>query len=457
MADMTLVNASLSVSGTGETFLPMGALYVAAALEDAGFSVDFRDYQLSEYREHLDPENFVDFLGTSSDIVGISAMSNMLPFLMLALARFKERYPAKRVVLGGCGPTGVARLLMERFPQVDVVVAGEAERTVVELMDRLSRGGGVSGLRDVPGLYFRDSGEVIATPGRERISELDEVRFPAYHLVDLSRYMNTSVMTTRGCPYACTFCDVAPLWHRKTTLRSVSNVVEEMRLLHDEHGLTTIHLLDDTFVLDRKRVLAFCAEVKRELPDVLWSCCGRVNLMDDGLMTEMSRAGCRGLFLGIESGSDKVLRDIKKRFTAGQAANAMKLASRHFDVKASFIYGFPTETLVDFHETVMLVAYASKLGLKYQVNLLAPLPLSEMHERHKNELFFTMERASSMVRTGYSGTVNGELKIYDDIIALVREHPDVFPGFYQVPSPDITEKDRILAEMGIMDWSFKVD
>jgi len=450
--DVTLVNGSVPFYGAPDFSMPLGVLYLAAALEEAGFSTEVRDYQLTGAADPLDPEAFADFLDGSADVVGISCMSYFLPFLMRGLEKLKERHPQKTVILGGSGPTGVAEDLLNAFGGFEAVVRGEGELTVVELMERLQAGKGLDGVK---GVSFRKEGGAVSNPSRERIRDMDALPLPAFKKLDLGRYGNGAVITARGCPYNCTFCDVAPLWGRRTYSRSVESIIEEMSVLK-ELGKDIIDIHDDTFVLSKKRVLEFCDTLDKEGLDVGWSSLGRVNLMDDELMGSMAKHGCLGVFYGIESGSDAVLKRIKKRFTADQAMDVLAKSAKYFAVKSSFIYGFPFETMQDFFDTLMMIAFSAKLGQLYQVNFIAPLPLSDLYLEYKHELQLSPQWMSSMTQSGYVTWTGEGPRPHDEILEMVGSHPDIFPGFYHIPSPELPMKRAILAKLGMNNMTFEL-
>lgn len=435
--DITLVTVSLGYRGKGvsrvERYVPLGVLYLTAVLEQAGFRVDFRDFQLGACKEHSDTdssyrifpsggsivEDFIAFLETSAPVLGIGCMSDLLPLTLLAVRQLKECCPDKVVILGGIGPGGVAEELMAAFPFVDIVARREGEETMVELMAGLREKGD---LRSVRGIGFRYGGEVYHTSPRQWIGQVDDIPFPAYHRLDFSRYSVPGILTSRGCPFGCTFCDVSPFWGRHNRARSLGNVMAEIRLLRERYGQRYIELVDDTFTLDRERVLTFCEKLKAELPDVSWSCCGRIDCVDEEMMQAMAGSNCRLIAYGIESGSDRVLERLNKGFSISRVNEVLSLSRRYFnDVLAYFIWGFPFETMADFRETIDFISRALDAGVQPWLFSLSPLPLSEIYRQNREGLQFSPEFCSN-----YLGIFAGE----PEIVELIKAHPRVFPGFY---------------------------
>jgi anaerobic magnesium-protoporphyrin IX monomethyl ester cyclase len=446
-ADITLANVGVSNPRT----LPVGPLYVAAVLDRAGYRVDFRDCTASSYWE-LDPGALAASLDDSAPVLGVGCISDTLPFVVAALADFKTRHPGATVILGGPGPTGVARGLVEAFPFIDVVVAGEGEDTMLETMRRLAGGNGGGGgagaaslavLADVRGVSYRADGEVRTNPARERIRDLDRLPLPLYDAVDLEKYPMVNIVSSRGCPYNCTFCDVAPMWSRKNFRRSVESVVDEIKYLRTRFGRRYFEFTDETFILSRDRVLEFCARLKREALDIKWSATGRVNLVTRDLLSEMASAGCEAMFFGIESGSDRVLERVRKDFTIGEAVEVLHTTREYMRPVASFIWGFPFETEEDLVRTLLLAVYLSQVGVDSRLSRLAPFPLMPLYQEYGDRLAWFEEPGPYSGRepfrpAGYPAAVRD----------LVTRYPRIFPFFHCFASDGLEEKARIVRSLG---------
>ncbi len=439
MKAVTLVNFVPRLEG--ETSVPLGPLYIAAVLEKVGCCVDFRDYQTASYINPLNLESMIDFFAECEDTIGISCLFNVIPFLLPALKKIKAEHPEKTIILGGPGPSSTAEKLVERFPFIDVVVKGEGELTAVDLAKGLP-------YKDVKGIVY-NTGTIVTTPEQERIRNLDELPFPAYEKVDFSQYDHTGVITARGCPYHCTFCEVAPLWGYHTEQRSVTNVVAEIKMLYKKYGVTTLHINDDTFVLNRKWVEDFCHTLKVEGIDITWRSLGRINLMDRNLLAKMADAGCIGIQYGIESGSEAVLKRVDKQITILKMREVIKLSCEYIgQVVTTFMWGFPFETMDDFYQTVYVMGEVADMGALVKLLFLSPAPLSPLYRKYCNQLRFDKKFVSNLLWGVFKDTLLPEEK--GEIIKLILENPDVFPGFYYVYSPDVEKKYRILKEAGLL-------
>ena len=243
MAHITLVNAVLP---SDVKVPPHGLLYLTSALEEAGFEVEIRDYQLCCERAPWTPEAMARFVRGAAPIIGFSCMSYILPMICRAADLIKQDRPDAKIVLGGIGPTGAGPALLEYCPSIDATVIGEGERTIVDLVDRWTRG---SDIETVQGLFARANGCVLTTPPRPRIPSMTELVPPAYDRVDLSSYRLVDSQFARGCPFKCSFCDIAPYWNRRNVHRPIEHYLDELETLVHQHGAKDVFIVDDTFVL----------------------------------------------------------------------------------------------------------------------------------------------------------------------------------------------------------------
>ncbi|MCU0286970.1 MAG: B12-binding domain-containing radical SAM protein [Acidobacteria bacterium] len=412
--------------------IPIGPLYIASFLEKQDHEVDFRDYitDSSAYPDPMNPRSVFSFLNDSARIIGISCAAELLPLALLALRKLKNVYPEKKIILGGIGPTGVAGDLLIQFPFIDVIVRGEGERTAAELMKRISRG---INLDDVPGITFRHGDQVITNAPRERIKRLDDLAFPAYDKINIHRYANAGIYSSRGCPFRCRFCDIAPLWDRVNYRRSVDNVIDEIALLTHTYNREEIDIMDQIFVLDKLKVLEFCRGIKERNLDFKWNCSGRIDLMDEELMAEMAGAGCHMIYYHIASGSNSILKKICKGFTSEQARNIIMKTRKYMNVVISLMWGFPYETMEDFWETMTFKNFAMEYGCRVDINLVAPLPMSTLYLEFGQHLEFCSEKLHDITTAGGN-----------EVAEFARHYPEVSQWFYRYRTGDFQEKYEII-------------
>ncbi len=419
---------------------PLGPLYIAAVLERAGYGIDFRDYAVKSYWD-LDTRVFLSELNGCADVIGLGCTSDLLPFVIGAARELKQAHPDKTVVLGGPGPTGVAKEIIESFPFVDVVVVGEGEATAVELMDCLTNGGR-GDLKLVRGICCRDGEEAIATPERERIRDLDQLPLPLYECIRMEDFHLINIVFSRGCPYKCTFCDVAPIWKHRNFRRSVDGVISELKFLTKRYGKKDFEFTDETFVLKPGETMAFCERLSREGIGIEWACSGRINLSAEELLSEMASSGCKALFYGVESGSNCVLEKVRKDFSAEEVLEVIRKTLNHMHAVASFIWGFPFETESDLLQTLLLMVYLSQMGVDTRLNRLTPFAMAPLYREYRGRLI-DVEEPYAVSR----GDPFRERPYRNEIRDLIAAFPDVFPEFRWFPADRLTEKGRLVESL----------
>jgi anaerobic magnesium-protoporphyrin IX monomethyl ester cyclase len=436
MSDITLVN---TVFPSEVKVPPQGILYLTSALEDAGFDVDIRDYQLCGLDDPWEPAALARFVERSAAVLGFSCMSYALPLVIEAARLIKQRHPSKVIVLGGIGPSGAGEALLGYCPEIDIIVTGEGERTIVDLMRCIRRGGDP---KSVAGLICRDGQTPLTTAPRPRIASMTEIAPPAYRRIDLSRYRLVDSQFGRGCPFKCSFCDIAPYWGRLNTHRPIEHYVDELERLVRTYGAQDVFIVDDTFVLSRKVIVQFCDDIVRRGLRFEWGCYARVDLMDEDLIERMAAAGCRKVFYGVESGSNGVLGEIVKETDVETITDVVARSVRHFPfVTASFVWGFPTETLDDLQQTVWLLLYLTSLGASPQLNLVLPYSYSTLYHQNRDRIVFD-PRYSSQLQFY-------ENKNKDWLHEMIAGRPDLFSAFYQLPTPAFAEKWAYLEQVGL--------
>jgi radical SAM superfamily enzyme YgiQ (UPF0313 family) len=359
------------------SLLPVGLCYINALLKREGHSSRVANLSGRGWK------GVEALLKTEKPaILGISQFThNRMESLRLA-ALAKGLNPGCFVVLGGPHATSRAREVLLQEPSVDAVVLGEGEETFLELANSVAEG--MRSFAGIRGIAFRSGNEVVFTPSRGRIEDLDSLPLPAAFLddsiwVDLHNQLEF-IVTSRGCPFSCRFCSSPSFWGRRVRFRSPRSIVDEIRYIRDRYGLIYFSLRDDTFTLDRERALEFCTLLIRERVRILWNCQTRANAVDEEMLMWMKRAGCECIQLGVESGSLKVLRELGKDITPEQVRGAA-LAARKAGMNLSvyLITGVPGETEEDLEETLRLIGDIR--ASDGQVSPLAYYPGTEQFER----------------------------------------------------------------------------
>jgi anaerobic magnesium-protoporphyrin IX monomethyl ester cyclase len=319
----------------------------------------------SNYLHNLrDPSGYVwqevqDVVATYAPaVVGISAKSANFASARVVARLVKEVDARTLVVMGGPHPSAVASEALA-YPEVEVCVVGEGEATLVDVLHVLDRG---AELADVQGIVYRTPRRLVSTPRRDPISDLDSLGFPNHFAAEVLNHHQQyplhafrSVFATRGCPNNCFFCGSREVWGRRVRFRSPHNVVQEIRSLQSK-GLEHIHFDDDTFGVHPRYLRALCEEIATHCPGLRWSCEIHVNLVSDENVSLMKQAGCVSIQLGIESGSDRVLRAIRKGYTIAEAMRACEIVKGHdIGLEAFFMVGFPQETEATLGDTLRAI------------------------------------------------------------------------------------------------------
>ncbi|MEM2188392.1 MAG: radical SAM protein [Nitrososphaerota archaeon] len=357
---------------------PLGLAYLAAVAEEQGWKVRIID-GLTEGLSMQDIAGIIRSL--QPEVAGITATTPAI-YDAYEIARIvKEHSPNSLVLLGGPHATFMAYEVLEECPYIDVVVRGEAEETLKEILERIERGGDLS---EVAGITYRAGDRIKENPQRRLIDDLDSLPIPAYNLLPMGKYVvdrvrYAAIVTSRGCPYGCIFCSSSLQFGKRWRAHSPERVLEELMILRYDYGAREIEFLDDTFTLKMSRAEEISRMIVSEGLDISWSASSRVNTFSRSLGEAMRRAGAHTIYFGIESGSDKTLRLIGKGITRRQAMDAVK-AARNSGLNAlgSFIIGFPHEGEEDIRATIR---FADKVGVDLaQFTIATPYPGTRLWE-----------------------------------------------------------------------------
>jgi len=470
MADITLINISISQNFKEKVVYKhnaVGMLFVVSALEKAGFQVSFQEHLLNyrlSFQDEL--EGLIVRVDPASKFIGIGCHSVHLPFVVMVSRELKRLFPDKKIILGGVGPSAVAHDLLKKFDYIDVVVIGEAEETIVEVLRNWDS------LGKINGIAYRDKNRVFMNQPRFPLQDLDSLAFPAYHALDFKQYQILVIITSRGCPFSCVFCSLGALWGKRVRYRTIENVMKELRLLVGKYGAKHIFFGDSTFVVDRKRAIDLCRSIKNEHLSFKWECLVRVDSMDEELMQLMQESGCIGIFYGLESGSENVLKKVKQSLKIDKSLTVIKSSLKYFTtVQVGLMWGFPFETLDDFKKTLKVRDYLEKdLNCEVQLRWLEPYRFTSLYQEYKNELFLPdklstmfdpqdVEKKLAMGRDFYSDEGRKKYGVPTDVTnvrfiiaashtanmcrGIIEENPHIFCDYYRYKTPDLEKKLRL--------------
>lgn len=309
----------------------------------------------------------------SPDFVGISMLTGTFKSSLIIAKKIKQDLPETKIIVGGIHPTILPKECLEK-DFIDFAVVGEGELTIKELINGKR-------YKDIQGLAYKNQGKIIVNDKRPFIGDLDSIPFPdRQHLIPKpDNNQLGSIITSRGCPFACTFCAARKIWGQETRLRSIDNVFQEVENLYYHYNVRTIHFRDDTLTLWKDRIQKLCRRIIEEKIEIGWTCKTRVDRVDEETLTLMKNAGCARVKIGVESGSDKILKKIKKGITAEKVKKTVKLIKKvGLKFTVSLLIGFPDETEEDIRKTMDL---ALELDADYySLSILTPYFGTEMYD-----------------------------------------------------------------------------
>jgi len=355
---------------------PLGLCYVAAAFEKAGAKVIILDYIVRKYF----PEKLIEELSLfQPDVIGATSVTMNFQKAVSIIKTAKEKFPSSITMMGGPHVSFDYKNTLMQYPEVDLIVVGEGEQTIAELVPVL---GDQSAWQTIKGVAYRDNSAIVFTGERELIRDLDALPFPSRYLLPMSRYLALgfpiSIITSRGCPSRCIFCQGHRMVGHRVRNRNPQLVVAEIEYLLS-FGFERVNFSDDFFTSNPKRVKEICSEIKQRGLSFGWGVFARADSVNTELLSIMRDAGCDTVFFGLESGNQEMLDRIKKHVKLDRIRQAVvDSKAAGMTVFGSFIVGLPGET----HKTMMDSHHFSKeLDIIYGYHFLAPFPGTEVMER----------------------------------------------------------------------------
>jgi radical SAM superfamily enzyme YgiQ (UPF0313 family) len=375
-------------------YFPLGLLYLAAVAREAGYEVSIFDAMF-----RMGDEAFVAALKEKQPrVVGLGVLATVRA-AALRLADLAHRHGAT-VIAGGADPTGRPESYLRHTSNgsrsVDVVVVGEGEQTLLELLPLLLDGKPTDErLQAVAGLaYLGANDQLLSTAARQHCTDLDGLPLPARNLIDIEAYrrawlgrhgrFSLSIIATRGCPYGCKWCQKS-VFGRSFRPRSPESVAKEMRLIKEQYQPDQLRIVDDVMGIDRQWVRAWHSAVLSHDAVIPFECLSRVDLMDEELVRLLREAGCIRIAFGAESGSQKMLDAMNKGARVEQIYQAAELCRRHgIETYFYIMLGYPGEEWVDIRQTVELLIETRPD--QFSSTIAYPLPGTEFYDEVKHRL-----------------------------------------------------------------------
>ena len=410
-----------------------GTLLLATILKQKGIDVDI--YRFFQSNPDSGFNNFLtnsirNILAKDPVIVSFYCRGDCYLANIMIAKKIKEIRPDIHIVFGGPQADISAKETINQIPWVDYCCSGEGETTIYPFFNALLKGEDIS---SVPGLTYRSSeGEVVSNPRPELIKNLDELPFIDYSMlpVELTSKKRSATASFlmevgRGCPFNCIYCSTSIFWQRNFRLKSAERIITEIKIINDTFGITTFTFDHDLFTASKKQVLKFCHTLKETKMPVIWSCSSRADTIDKEMIEEMASAGMYSIYLGVETGSERMQNIIHKKLNIQKTINTIKcLVDNGVKVTVSFIYGFPEETYEDLEDTLQMVYLLYSYGVTaFQFHLCSISSGTEYYDIYKDKLVWA-EKFSD--QTGDFGV--------KECLDFVQSHKELFPFYYEYQS-----------------------
>ena len=402
-----LINPSLTgnlASGIFTVKVPLGLAYIAAYLEKFGYSTEILDCMAyyeniekigeSEYRIGMPEKDIIEKIREfKPDIVGINCSYTIYEKDVFRIARIVKENSKSLVVVGGAHASANPASVLKN-KDIDIAAIGEGELTFLKIVQNYKKD-----WKKIPGIAFRNKEKIEIKKFANFIENLDEIPFPARHLVHMDKYLahphnslanmrkpTTEIVSSRGCPFNCIFCSIHTVWGRKWRARSAKNVIDELELLNKKYGVNEFRFFDDNISWNKKRIIEMCDEIIKRKLDIKWDTPNGVAIatLDEEVLKKMKKSGYYKIVMGIESGSEKTLRFMRKPVVLDHARKIIKICNKlGIWTWSTFVIGFPDETKEEIQKTI---DFAKKSGLNFATFYIAqPYPGTEMYEIYKKE------------------------------------------------------------------------
>lgn len=404
-----------------DNYFPMGIGYLAAVLKKQGADVTVCCQDVFHWSDDQMAQKFLE--NEEYDLIGIGFMAARFRETILGLCKTVNKYKKGAwLVLGGQGPTPIPEYVLEKT-LADVVALGEAEETIVDLLNCKLENGDLSKIKSIA---YRDGEQIKINERRPPILKLDTIPFPEWSLFPMENYSNClhflgmsakdkafGILTTRGCVNRCNFCY---RMEKAIRFRSVENIIEEIKILNSKYGITYFNTHDELFIFSKQRVFDFAEGLKKNNLKIKYDCNARVNIFDQDVANCLKESGCLLLNFGFESSSQKVLDLMKKNTTVEQNIKAADIAKQTgIGIGLNFIWGNKGDTKESLENNVKLI---KKYNNYYQLRTtrpVTPFPGSELYYDAINmgllkgpDDFFDKFKNSDLITVNFTGIPDKE-------------------------------------------------
>ncbi len=452
--DIYLINPPTTAMDA-EVFFPMALVVLSTYLKNNGYTVEIIDFDLMIKKDLslYKWDNFIKhaikhIVRLKPALVGISTICSNYPISIILAKEIKKTLPDTKIILGGHQASAVYKETMEKFPWIDAIGIGEGEQTLLEILQYENN---LKNWNKISGLIYRHNNEIHQTAPRTLFEDLGKLPSPDFSQINILDYVNPRqepafIEAGRGCPFVCSFCSTAIMWNRKYRAKPPKQILEEMTYLKKTYNLENCYALThDNFTTYRPYVLEFCKYFKENNTQHLtWSVSARPDTLNESLLEEMYLAGCRSLFFGVDTGSQRMQKIIHKNLKIDHYLEMLKKSTKlGIASTCSFIVGYPDETEEDLNQTLYLALVSKLMGAtQIQLHHLSPLASTPLYEENKMKMFYNTQSSTD---------ISMESLENEETRDLIKNYSNLFSSFYTIPTPHI--KNIHISDLAIFYYS----
>ncbi|MGM0438945.1 MAG: B12-binding domain-containing radical SAM protein [Patescibacteria group bacterium] len=403
----------------------LGLLILKKLMKNNGLDVEIVNLSKEINRGNIDKKKiYQDLISVISNKkpthVGFSAMSANYVDILVAAKKIKKELPEVTIFLGGPQASLTDEATLTNFPSIDFIYRGEVEGAINELSEYIK---GNIKPKKVPNLSYRKGGEIVQN---KEVSLIKERELPTieYDKEYLNEHKVVCVEGGRGCPFNCTYCSSSNYWQNNFRMKPIENLISEMEK-NTTKNQDRVSIIHDIFTLNKKKIEKFCKKIQDK--EIQWSCSARADSLDKDLIKLMKRSGCVGIFLGIETGDQKIQKKINKNLNLDHTDKIINDINDVGGIKivTSFIVGFPFDKPTSFYNTLKRIFKYKKNECEIKMFTLKPEKGSSLYKEYKNNLFFNNY---FYLDNWFAEKIENET----EAIKLIEENPDLFSHHYRI-------------------------